>query len=75
MTERADRLWVEAPPPDDRLSFYVIFAASFVVLLVIALLAQLMMLKWRAWLPGAEGSRSLVEGVRCAVYTFMSYLN
>lgn len=74
MTERADKIDLAPPGAGDRFSFYVIFVTSFVVLLAIALLAQLMMLKWRAWLPGAEGSRSLIDGVRSAVYTFMSYL-
>jgi light-harvesting complex 1 beta chain len=74
MTERADKGSLAFADAADRLSFYVIFVVGFVVLLAIALMAQLMMLKWRAWLPGAEGSRSLVEGVRSAVYTFMSYL-
>jgi len=33
-----------------------------------------MTLNWRLWLPGAEGEKSLVSGVRASVYTFMSYL-
>jgi light-harvesting complex 1 beta chain len=54
--------------------FYVIFVASFVVFLVVALLAQLVAWKWRPWFPGAEGETSLVDAVKASVYTFMSYL-
>lgn len=58
----------------DRVAFHGIFVVSFVVFLVIALLAQLLGLQWRPWLPGAEGAKSLIDGVRSAVYSFMSYL-
>ncbi|MEO8524960.1 MAG: hypothetical protein ABI460_09590 [Caldimonas sp.] len=58
----------------DSVAFSGIFVVSFVVLLVIALCAQLLTWKWRPWLPGAEGEKSLIHGVKSAVYTFMSYL-
>ncbi len=54
---------------------YGIFAVSFVAILVIAVLASLCLLDWRAWFPGAEGQSSLLGGVRSAVYSFMDYLN
>jgi light-harvesting complex 1 beta chain len=55
-------------------SYYLIFAASFIVFLAIALAGQLLGWHWRAWLPGAEGVKSLFGGVKAAVYTFMSHL-
>lgn len=55
-------------------SFWLIFAASFSVLLVIALFGQLLGWHWRSWLPGAEGVKSIFGGVKAAVYTFMSHL-
>jgi light-harvesting complex 1 beta chain len=58
----------------DSIAFNGIFVVSFVALLVIALFAQLLTWKWRLWLPGAEGEKSLIHGVKSAVYTFMSYL-
>jgi light-harvesting complex 1 beta chain len=61
-------------PRSDSVAFNGIFVVSFVVLLVIALFAQLLTWKWRLWLPGAEGEKSLIHGVKSAVYTFMSYL-
>ena len=58
----------------DKVDFNGIFVVSVVVFLAIALLAQLLTLKWRPWLPGADGDKSLIHGVKSAVYTFMSYL-
>ena len=58
----------------DSVAFTGIFVFSFVLLLVIALFAQLLTWKWRLWLPGAEGDKSLIHSVKSAVYTFMSYL-
>ena len=64
-----------AAPKDDSVTFVGIFFVSFIVFLTIALCAQMVALPWRSWLPGAEGQKSLVGGVRTSVYTFMSYLN
>lgn len=60
-------------PVDGALS-PVVFCVGFAVFLVIALVAQMLTMKWRSWLPGAEGERSLIGGVKSAVYTFMSYI-
>ena len=62
-------------PKNDSVTFKGIFLVSFIVFLTIALCAQMVALPWRSWLPGAEGQKSLVGGVRTSVYTFMSYLN
>ena len=55
--------------------FQGIFVVSFSVLLLFALFASLLPWQWRTWLPGAESEKSLIGGVKAAVYTFMSYLN
>jgi light-harvesting complex 1 beta chain len=52
-----------------------VFVVSFLFLFLIALVAQLLFLRWRSWFPGAESEKSLIKGVRAGVYTFMSYLN
>jgi light-harvesting complex 1 beta chain len=52
-----------------------IFMVSFFVLLLFALFACVLPGQWRTWLPGAESEKSLIGGVKAAVYTFMSYLN
>jgi light-harvesting complex 1 beta chain len=62
-----------AMPLDTQVS-PVVFCVGFAVFLVIALIAQMLTMRWRAWLPGAEGERSLIGGVKSAVYTFMSYI-
>jgi len=55
-------------------SFASIYAVSFVIILAIALVAQMLGWQWRSWLPGAEGIDSLYDGVKVAVYNFMSQL-
>lgn len=55
-------------------AFFTIFVVAFTFFLAIALVAQLLTWQWRSWLPGAEGGKSLVGGVKSAVYTFMSHL-
>ncbi len=59
----------------DTKTYEALFIVSFVFVLFIALAAQVLFLKWRTWLPGAEGEKSLIKGVRSGVYTFMSHLN
>jgi light-harvesting complex 1 beta chain len=54
--------------------FSAIFMAGFVVILAIAITAQVLHLQWRTWFPGAEGDKSIVHAVKDSVYTFMSYL-
>lgn len=51
-----------------------IFLVSFCLLLFVALFACVLPGRWRSWLPGAESEKSLIGGVKAAVYTFMSYL-
>jgi hypothetical protein len=45
----------------------------FVVCFVLALFTAFLPGKWSSWLPGAE-EKSMIDGVRSAVYSFMSYL-
>jgi light-harvesting complex 1 beta chain len=54
--------------------FGIIFAISFIVFLAIALFGQLTGWDWRSALPGAEGGKSVLGGVKASVYTFMSHL-
>jgi light-harvesting complex 1 beta chain len=50
----------------------VLFGLSFVMFLAIALVAEMLSMRWRSWLPGAEGEGSMIAAVSAAVYTFMS---
>ncbi|MBM3349017.1 MAG: light-harvesting protein [Betaproteobacteria bacterium] len=45
----------------------------FVVCFVLALFTVFLPVQWRSWLPGSE-EKSMIDGVRSAVYSFMSYL-
>lgn len=59
---------------NDSKAYLGIFAVSFFLFLVIAVFAQAMTWQWRSWLPGSEAEKSLIGGVKGAVYTFMSHL-
>ena len=61
-------------PKKDARSLLIIFIVSFAVILTVALCAQLLMLQWRPWFPGAEGGKSLIGGVKASVYSLMSHL-
>jgi hypothetical protein len=51
-----------------------IFAASFVVFLAVAIVASLLGKQWSDWLPGTGHHTSMLEGVRGAVYDVMPFL-
>ncbi len=61
-------------PANTHQGFSMIYLAGFVVILAIALMAQVLHLSWRTWFPGAEGDKSIIHAVRDSVYSFMSYL-
>ena len=58
---------------DESMTFRMIFALGFTVVLVIALVSSLTGMPWRSWLPGAESCKSMFGGVQAAVYSFMSH--
>ena len=55
------------------LTFWMVFALGFAVVLTIAMVGSLTGMPWRSWLPGAESCKSLFGGVQAAVYSFMSH--
>jgi hypothetical protein len=59
----------------DQRSLKITFVATFLTILVVALVSQALMLRWRPWFPGAESTRSLTGGVRAATSSIMSQLN
>ena len=69
-----DRLRQDRRPQNTDIMLWLVFGMSFVLVLSIALFGTLTHLPWRKWLPGAENCKSLIGGVRAAVYSFMSYL-
>jgi light-harvesting complex 1 beta chain len=52
-----------------------IFVVTFVVFLAVALTSMLFAQNWRTLLPGAEGAKSMLDGVKAAVYTVISQLS
>ena len=52
-----------------------IFVVTFVVFLAVALASMLFAQNWRTLLPGAEGAKSMLDGVKAAVYTVISQLS
>ena len=61
-------------PWDERIAFVLIFVPCFVVLLSFAVVGQLIGMRWKSWLPGAENMPSIISGVKASVYTFMSHI-
>jgi len=50
------------------------FLIGFGCLFVLVVLAKLVGVHWRDLLPGAEDAKSMSQGVKAAVYTFMSHI-
>jgi light-harvesting complex 1 beta chain len=72
--DHATQAWTPQMQRNDSRVFRVIFVVGFVVLFAVALVAQSLAWQWRSWLPGAESEKSLIGGVKAAVYSFMSHL-
>ena len=52
-----------------------IFVVMFIAFMAVALASMLCAQNWRTFLPGAEGARSMFDGVKSAVYTVISQLS
>ncbi|MGD8808627.1 MAG: light-harvesting antenna LH1, beta subunit [Gammaproteobacteria bacterium] len=44
--------------------FHSVFMSSFIVFVVIAIVAHILAWMWRPWLPGPDGYASLIDGAR-----------
>jgi light-harvesting complex 1 beta chain len=54
--------------------FHSIFMTSFIIFLVVAIIAHFLAWQWRPWLPGASGyTSSIVEDARTLAYTYIPY--
>jgi light-harvesting complex 1 beta chain len=65
---------LEGPTESGERDCHGIFVASFIVFAVIALIAKALSRDWRQWLPGAEGHRSMLDGVKAAVNNVLAYI-
>ena len=61
-------------PANESSAFWIIFLLAFGLLFIVVLLAKLVGVHWRELLPGAENAPGMVQGVKAAVYTFMSHI-
>ena len=61
-------------PANESSAFWSIFLLAFGLLFIVVLLAKLVGIQWRELLPGAENAPGMVQGVKAAVYTFMSHI-
>ena len=61
-------------PANESVAFWSIFLLAFGLLFVVVVLAKLVGVHWRDLLPGAENAPGMVQGVKAAVYTFMSHI-
>ena len=53
--------------------FHSIFMTSFIIFLVIAIIAHFLAWQWRPWLPGAQGYTSMIDSVHGAVAYVMPF--
>ena len=47
---------------------------SFIIFLVVAIIAHILVWQWRPWLPGSQGYASMVDGVKAAVNSVLPYV-
>jgi light-harvesting complex 1 beta chain len=62
------------PAKGERLAFALVYVPSFVLLLIVAAIGQVLGLSWKSWLPGAENMGNIFSGVSAGIYTFMSHV-
>lgn len=55
--------------------FRYLYLVLFCVFLLLAMMGQMLFMDWRNWLPGAEGTQTMLGSVKSAVYTVISQLN
>jgi light-harvesting complex 1 beta chain len=54
--------------------FHRIFVTSFIVFVVVAIIAHFLAWAWRPWLPGPNGYTMLDDGVRVALGHLSSFV-
>ena len=72
--QHTSQLQEDLSPANESSAFWVIFLLAFGLLFIVVLLAKLVGVHWRELLPGAENAPGMVQGVKAAVYTFMSHI-
>jgi light-harvesting complex 1 beta chain len=54
--------------------FHAIFMTSFIIFLVVAIVAHILVWQWRPWLPGSHGYTSMIEGVKAATNAVIPFI-
>ena len=72
--QNTPHLHVDHSRADESPAYWTIFLIGFGCLFAVVLLAKLVGVQWRDLLPGAEDAKSMSQGVKAAVYTFMSHI-
>lgn len=54
--------------------FHTIFMTSFIIFVVIAIVAHILAWQWRPWLPGPEGYAAITDSVHVLAAQFRSFI-
>ncbi|WP_018411950.1 light-harvesting antenna LH1, beta subunit [Methyloversatilis thermotolerans] len=54
--------------------FHAIFMTSFIVFLVVAIIAHILVWNWRPWFPGVDGYASLIDSAKAAAHAVVPYI-
>lgn len=54
--------------------FHTIFMTSFIIFVVIAIVAHILAWQWRPWLPGPEGYAAITDSVQVLATQFRSFI-
>ena len=72
-TEKGDRPSLSGLTEAEALEFHSIFVKSFLIFVVIAIIAHVLVWQWRPWLPGPKGY-AMLDGVQHAVHGVLPFL-
>jgi len=54
--------------------FHKIFISSFIIFVLVAIVAHVLAWQWRPWLPGAEGYALITDGLQGVAAQIKSYI-
>jgi len=54
--------------------FHVLFVSSFIVFLILAIIAHILVWQWRPWLPSIHGYTSMIDGVHSTLTQLQTLL-
>jgi light-harvesting complex 1 beta chain len=54
--------------------FHTLFVSSFIVFLILAIIAHILVWQWRPWLPSVHGYTSMIDSVHGALNAMQNFL-